>query len=112
MPALAPVNVTLFGKVSGPQDDVSWIIGTDPEFNGGSHYKRKAEGKFGSDRRGEHREESPREDGSRDWRIRPQAHELLEPRKLEEARRESPLDPPWMEHPSIFGLLGPRTVSK
>lgn len=53
MPALAPVNVTLFGKVSGPRDDVSWVIGADPESNVGSHYKRKAEGKFGSDRRGD-----------------------------------------------------------
>ena len=37
MPALAPVNVTLFGKVSGPRDDGAgwrWILGADPESNG------------------------------------------------------------------------------
>lgn len=112
MPALAPVSVTLFGKGSGSRDDISWIIGADPKSDDSSPYKRRAEGKFGSGRRGEHREESRGEDGSRDWRMCPRTHEHLEPQKLEETRRESPPDPPWREYPSIFGLLGPRTVSK
>ena len=86
MPALAPVSVTLFGKGSGSRDDISWTIGADPKSDDSGPYKRKAEGKFGSGRRGEHREESPREDGSRDWRMRPRTHEHLEPQKLEETR--------------------------
>lgn len=102
MPALAPVSVTLFGKGSGSRDDISWTIGADPKSDDSGPYKRKAEGKFGSGRRGEHREESPREDGSRDWRMRPRTHEHLEPQKLGETRRESPPDPPWREYPSIF----------
>ena len=52
MPALALVSVTLFGKGSGSRDDISWIIGADPKSNDSGPYKRKAEGKFGSDRRG------------------------------------------------------------